>query len=108
MDLANQIKQHKELSKQIEKLEEQKKALGLSIMQQMKTKTLQVPGYLVRHCSRLSFNLTLEEARSFNAIKHEEVVDKDKLKTIYHSGRSIQGVSEIHYIQILELTTTTV
>jgi hypothetical protein len=103
MTLQDQIRLHKELSKKIEEMEEQKRQLGIAILQQMQSKTLQVPGFFVRHCSRLSIKLTLEEARSFNAIKLEETVDKDKVKALYNGGNNIDGVSEIHYIQVQEL-----
>lgn len=102
MDLQHLIKQHKELSKKIEEMEEQKRALGAAIMQQMNNKTLQVPGYFVRLCNRLSIKLTIDEARYLNAVKMEEVVDKDKIKDLYNSGKPINGVSEIRYIQIVE------
>jgi hypothetical protein len=102
MDLEEQIKLHKALSKKIEEMEEQKKALGLAIMQQMQSKTLQIPGFVVRCFNRLSIKLSIEEARSLNAIKLEEIVDKDKIKTLYNSGQLIKGVSEIQYIQITE------
>jgi hypothetical protein len=102
MFLEDQIKLHKELSKKIEEMEEQKRQLGAAIMQQMQNKTLQIPGFFVRHCSRLSIKLTLEEARAFNAVKLEETVDKDKIKVLYNKGNKIEGVTEIHYIQVQE------
>ena len=102
MNLEDQIKLHKALSKKIEELEEEKRILGLAIMQQMQSKTLRIPGFVVRCCNRLSIKLSIEEARSLNAVKLEELVDKEKIKSIYNSGQSITGVSEIHYIQITE------
>lgn len=102
MHLENQIKLHKELSKKIDELESQKKELSLSIMQQMTEKTISLPGYVVRKYSRLNIKLTIEEARSLDAVKMEEAVDKDKIKALYKQGQSIDGVSEIQYIQISE------
>ncbi len=72
-------------------------------MKQMQNKTLQIPGFLVRRCSRLSIKMTLEEARSINAICVEESIDKEKIKALYNCGNKINGVTEIHYIQIQEL-----
>lgn len=100
--LQNQIRLHKEISKKIDELETQKRQLGTAIMQQMQSKTLKIPGYFVRRCSRLSINTSLDEARSFDAVRLEETVDKEKIKVLYASGNPISGVSEIHYIQILE------
>ncbi len=100
MNLEDQIRQHKEISLKIEELEAQKKALGQSIMQAMNSKALQLGPYLVRRFSRLSFTLTVDQARPFKAIKLEEVVDKDKLKELYRQGTSIPGAKEVEYIQI--------
>ena len=100
MDLKEQIKLHKELSKKIEELESQRKALSLAIMQQMQSKTLRLEGFLVRCCSRLSIKISIEEARSLQAVKLEETIDRDKIKALYNSGQTIQGVSELRYIQI--------
>jgi hypothetical protein len=100
MNLQDQVRLHKELSLKIEEMESQKKDLSLAIMQQMTTKTLYLPGFVVKSCNRVSIKLTIEEARSLNAVKLEETVDKDKIKALYHNGQSINGVSEIQYIQI--------
>ena len=79
MRLEDQVKLHKELSKKIDELEAQKKELGLAIMQQMTSKVISLPGFVVRRYSRLSFKLTIEQARSLNATKIEETIDKDKI-----------------------------
>lgn len=102
MNLEEEIKLHKELSEKIEALEQQKKALALSIMQQMQGPCLKLAGYLVRRISRLSIKLSLEEARQYDAVKLEEIVDNNKIKALYHNGQSLKGVSEIHYIQVLK------
>ena len=100
MSLEDQIRLHKEISIKIEELEEQKKALGQAIMQAMTGKSLQIGGYLVKRYSRLCISTTPDQARLFHAVKFEEVVDKDKIKTLYKSGTSLPGVKEIDYIQI--------
>jgi len=99
-NLEDQIRLHKTISQKIEELEEQKKALSLKIMQQMQSKTLQLGGFLVRKISRIQINLSVEEARSLNAVIWEESVDKNKIKALYQGGQSIQGIKEIEYIQI--------
>lgn len=103
MNFEEQVRLYKELSQKIEAMEEEKRRLGAAIMQQMQSKTLQLPKYIVRCCSRLSIKMSLEEARSYNAIKLEETVDKDKIKALYHSGQQIDGISEIKYIQVQAL-----
>lgn len=100
MNLQDQIQQHKELSIRIEELEEQKKLLGLMIMQSMTGKLLQLGPYIVKRCSRLSITTPLEIARPLNAIKMEEIVDKDAIKALYNSGIPISGVKQVNYIQV--------
>lgn len=103
MTLEEQIKRYKELAQKIEELERQKKALGVDILEQMTDKTLRIADYLVRHCSRLSIKLSITEARSLNATKMEETIDRDKIKSLYQLGNPIQGVSESHFIQVSQL-----
>jgi hypothetical protein len=100
MDLEEQLRVYTELRQKIEELEEQKKALGAAIMQQMQEKTLSVSDYVIRRYSRLSYKLSIAAARAFDATKMEETVDKDKLKALYYAGNLIPGISEIHYIQV--------
>lgn len=100
MNLQDQVRLHKELSKKIEELESLKKELSLAIMQQMTNKTLSLPGFIVRRYNRLCIKVTIEEARALNAVKLEETVDKDKIKALHNNGQPISGVSEIQYIQI--------
>lgn len=100
MDFQDQVRRHKELSLQIEELEKEKKALGMTIMDQMQGKTARVSDYLVKRMQRLSISTTIEDARQLNATKMEEAVDKDKIKSLYQQGHPVQGVSEVHYIQI--------
>lgn len=103
MNLQEQIKAHKELSLKIEQLEQEKKALGMAIMRQMQDKSLRVSNFIVRRFMRLSFKVSIEDARALKATKMEEIVDKDKLKALYSQNPSLKGVSEVHYIQISEL-----
>jgi len=101
MCLEEQIRTYSEIGKKIEQLEGEKKSIGSAIMQQMQGNTLQVASYLVRRYSRFSIKLSVDEARSFDAIKIEEAVDRNKIKALYQQGAKIPGVSETHYIQIL-------
>lgn len=106
MNLEEQVQLHKEISLKIEQLEEQKKTLGQSILQAMQGKSMKFGSYVVKRIQRLSISTTIEQARTLNAIKTEEVVDKEKIKVLYNSEKSIPGVKEIEYIQIFisELT----
>lgn len=100
MSLEEEIRLHKEISRKIEELEEQKKKLTLAILQAMSGKSLQFGSYLVRRYSRLSITLPLDQARHYNAVKVEETVDKGKLKELYKAGVSIPGIKEIEYITV--------
>ncbi len=102
MDLEEKIKHYREISKQIAALEEQRKALGSSILQQMQNKTMQVAQYLVRRYRRLSISLPLDRARELSATKMEETIDREKIKALYEGGQMMEGVSEIEYIQVSE------
>jgi hypothetical protein len=99
MNLEEQIQLHKQLSLKIEELEEQKKALGQSILLAMTDKTLQIGNYLVKRFSRLSISTPLEVAIGLKATKMEETVDKEAIKLLYKAGSPIEGVKEISYIQ---------
>ena len=100
MALEEQIRVYWELGKKIESLEQERKALGSSIMQQMEGRTLKVSDFFVRRMGRFSIKLTLEEARTFDAIKIEETIDREKIKALYQSGQCVDGVSETEYIQV--------
>ncbi len=106
MTFDDQVRKYKELSRTIDDLEQEKKALGGYIMQQMKDKSMRVGDFIVKRFMRLSIHLSVEDARILNAVKQEEVVDKEKVKALYHSGQQVQGVSEVHYIQISSVNKT--
>jgi len=102
MNLEEQVRLHKEISLKVDELEAEKKALTQSIMQSMPGNSLELGKYVVKKCSRLSITSSLEEARPYEAVKLEEVVDKDKLKKLYNSGQNmIPGIKEIRYIQVI-------
>ncbi len=100
MEIEEELHLYKELTAQIEELEKKKKELSASIMAKMTKKTLHLPHYIVKCISRLSIKTSLEEARRMEAVKMQEVIDKDKIKALYQSGQPVQGVSELYYIQV--------
>lgn len=100
MQLEHQLKIYKDIANKINALEEQKKMLGAAILAQMQSDKLIIADYTVRRYERLSIKLTLDEARSLNAVKTEEVVDKDKIKAMHELGQPIQGVSVTRFIQV--------
>lgn len=66
----------------------------------MKEDRLNIADYVVRRYERLSVKLTLDEARAFDAVKTEEVVDKSKIKALHEQGTPIEGVSVTRFIQV--------
>jgi len=100
MDLEEQIKSYYEIGKKLDELQEQKKALSASIIEQMTDKSIKIGDYMVRRYRRLSIQLSIDEARSIDAVKMEEAIDRDKIKTLHQQGMPISGVSESYYIHI--------
>jgi hypothetical protein len=100
MDFEEQIRAYHEMGTKIAELEQQRKALGATILQQMQEKTMRVADYVVRRCNKFSIQLTIEEARVFDAVKTEEVIDRAKIKALYGLGKVTQGISETQYVQV--------
>jgi uncharacterized protein (UPF0335 family) len=100
--LLQKIERHKQVSQQIESLEEEKKALGAEIMHTMTDSVLKVPGFVVKRLKRTLIKTSLEKARQLGAVKWQETVDKDKIKELIGLGTVVEDVNEIQYIQISE------
>jgi hypothetical protein len=98
--LEDLVRMHKEKSFKIQELELEKKALGVLILRQMTGKKLDVSDYTVRRYGKLSIKLTLEQARLYDAVKMEEIIDRDRIKELHEKGEKIEGVSEIEYITV--------
>lgn len=94
------VQAYRAIALEIKKLEEKKKELSLSIMQQMPTKTLNLEECTVRVYERTTIGTSLEEARLFSATKMEEVVDKEKVKKMHEEGVAIPGISHSKFIQV--------
>ena len=103
MLLDEKVRQHKELSLKIAELEKEKKALSAEILEQMpkELNILIVSGYQVKRNSRILIKTSVEEAREFEAVIIEEVVDKDKLKKLHAMGHPIPKLSQYEYITII-------
>ncbi len=106
MNLEEQVKEYEEIRIKLDELEERRKALSISIMQEMQNNTLHLSDYVVRRYSRLSIKLSLESARALDAIITQETVDKDKIKLLYQNGQSVDGVSEVSYIRVFKSAQT--
>ena len=100
MSFEEEVQAYKALSLKIKELEEQKKALGELILQQMTIPKAVVCDLLVHRYDRLSFRTSIEEARELSATKMEEVLDKTKLKELYQLGHLIPGVNPYSYIAV--------
>ncbi len=100
MTLEEKVRLYKEISQQIISLEEQKKNLSQTILQEMAGKSLQIGSYQVKRTSRLTISTTLDQARTYQATKMEEIVDKEKIKTLHTTDNPIPGVKTIEYILV--------
>jgi hypothetical protein len=105
MSIEEMVKAYKEIAQKIEELEEQKKALSSQILPMIPTevKSVRVADFQVRRCSRLSIKTSLESAKTFNAVQLKEVVDKDKIKSLYEQGYPVPDVTQIEYIQVSKI-----
>lgn len=102
MTLEEKVNAYKELRSKIEELENQKKLLVAEILQLIpkETKSMQVSGSTVRRYSRLSIKISIENAKILDAVKMQEVVDREKIKKLFDRGEHLPDVEEIHYIQV--------
>ena len=101
MDLEVQVKRHKEISRLIDELEKERKAIGVALLERMKGgKLLLVADFVIKKVQRFSFAVSIEEARKHNATKMEEAVDKEKLKSLFIEGSDIKGISQFQYVQV--------
>ncbi len=102
MELEDKVAKYKEVGMQIAELEKQKKLLVAEILQYIpkETKSIQVAGLTIKRVRRLSIRTSLGAAKLLDALKIQEVVDKEKIKLLYEQGQEIPDVSEFEYIQV--------
>ncbi len=102
MSLEDKVKSYRALAEQIDQLQEQKKSLSTEILQLLSPdiSTYSVASYKVRRMVKLTIKTPLEQARLLDAVKTEEVVDKDKIKKMVLQGLAIDGVSMSEFIQV--------
>ena len=100
MSLEDKLVAYRELCRQIQRLEEEKKALSALILQEMPNKKMAFADCIARVYTRLSIRIPMEQARMFDATKMVEQVDRAKIKEIYKSGVPLEGVSEMSYLMI--------
>lgn len=100
--LLEQVRRHKELTLKVNELEKERKALGVTILEQMRGKVMQIDEYSVKRYTRLNYKVTLDDARTLGATKMEETLDKEKLKALFSQNHDIPGMSEFEYIVIMQ------
>lgn len=105
MTLEEKVAAYKDLGKKIEELERLKKNIVREILELIpkETKTIHVANYSVKRVRRLSILTSLENAKLFNAVKVQTVVDKEKIKELFEQGQQIPDVTEYEYIQVSSL-----
>jgi|JI9StandDraft_1071089.scaffolds.fasta_scaffold04512_9 hypothetical protein len=105
MCLEEKILKYKELQVELKKLEEEKEKVYAEILQSFShdEKEIFSENYRVKKCVRINIKTTLDEARALQATKTEELVDKDKIKELLHSGITVPNVTEATYFFIHNL-----
>ena len=100
--IEEKVKVYKTLTEKIEELEAQKKILAFDILNRMpqEAKSMYVADFQVRRIVRLNIKTSLEAAQSLDAVQWKEVVDKEKIKSLYELGHPVPDVTEIQYIQV--------
>ncbi|MEN9343400.1 MAG: hypothetical protein RLZZ453_187 [Chlamydiota bacterium] len=99
MSLEENIIKYKQLQEAIKKLEEEKQNVYKEILQAFPPDEKEIfsENYQVKKHLRVTIRTTLEEARSFQATKIEEVIDKQKIKEYIRQGIAIPNVTETGY-----------
>lgn len=96
------LRAYKEISEQIRQLERQKAEMSRALLNSFPTelKKYSTPQFRVFRQKRLNIKTTLEEARLYNAVKLQEVVDKDRLRSLCLLGEEIPGISYSEYVLV--------
>lgn len=102
MTLEEKVIAYKRLGKQLEELEEKRKALGKEILGAMTDKKMEVGAYRLSQYARFQISTPLEVARGLQATKMEETLDKDRLKELHGAGQVIEGVQLNTYVSITD------
>ena len=102
MSIEEQVKAYRALTEKIEEMEAQKKILAFDILNRMpqEAKSMYVADFQVKRIVRLNIKTSLETAKSLDAIQWKEVVDTEKIKSLYELGHPVPDVTEIQYIQV--------
>ncbi len=105
MSLEEKVLKYKQIQNEIKRLETEKEIVYEEILHsfQQDEKELFSESFRVRKYVRLSIKTTVEEAKAFGATKVEELVDKDKIKEIIHSGVLVPNVTETNYFLVQKL-----
>lgn len=102
MDVEKKVKAYHEITREIARLEARKKELSIEILTLLPEdkKSLPFGEYIVKKFQTFSIKTTLENARLFDAVKTEEVVDRAKIKSLFRQGCKIPDVTANYYIQV--------
>jgi hypothetical protein len=105
VSLEEKIVKYVQIQEQIKALEEVKQQIYQEILGSFHLDSQEIfsESYRVKRHFRINIKTTVEEARPFQAIKTEEVVDKDKIKELLHSGVLVPNVTETSYFFIHKL-----
>lgn len=99
MTLDEKIILYKELQAKVKELETQKQKVYQEILGSFSNDQVQLETgqFLLKKFTRFTIKTSIEDARTLEATKTEETVDKDKIKQILYSGGSVPNVTESNY-----------
>ncbi len=105
MSLEEKILKYKQIQEQVKRLEEEKQHVYKEILQSFSQDEKEVfsANYRVKRYFRMTIKTTVDEARNFQATRTEEIVDKEKIKELVHSGIFVPNVTESAYFFIYSL-----
>ena len=104
MEFDEKVKVCKELSLEIARLDEKRRALSKEIFAEMPKELNAVDSgdYRIRKCKRIVIKTTIDEAREFDAVSVQEVVNKDRLKRLHTMGHLVPNITQYDYIAIVD------
>jgi hypothetical protein len=88
----------------IENLEAEKSAMSAEFLARLQDEKLSgkvVGNWSITKAARISFDVTIEQARELGAVK--ETIDQPTLKKMYQSGVNVPGIKRTEYITVRQV-----
>ncbi len=101
-ELEEKLKEHREMSDRIRACEKRKKEITEELLKILPraTRKYETPHFKASRQERVNIRTSLEDAKALHATKTEEVVDKEKIKSMYISGQQIPGITKTEFFLV--------